>query len=239
MLDGMSVPGFRLACMAQVGVDRVDPWRAHRWWLALMTNAIGLVEDAAVLTVHCSYGRAQALLVLATEELARARSLYDAAEDEWSRSIESDMWVEVPAELAEVVGARRFRQQVATRYPAGMAAFWEPDDDNRFRFPYSESERNGGEIKKQAGFYVDRAGDIITSPMDIPEGDIRSFVTMVARAIEMHLSEDRTRQQSARPGEPLDTAEDLHVEIFPLAWPEDFEALMASTRAPRRRCTSR
>ena len=42
--------------MAQVGVDRVDPWRARRWWLALMTNAIGLVDDAAVLTMHCSYG---------------------------------------------------------------------------------------------------------------------------------------------------------------------------------------
>ena len=132
VLDRMSVAGFRLACMAQVGVDRVDPWRARRWWLALMTNAIGLVDDAAVLTVHCSYGRAQALLVLATEELARARSLYDAAEDEWSRSIESDMWVEVPAEVTEVGGAPQSRLQVATRYPAGMTAFWEPDDDNRF-----------------------------------------------------------------------------------------------------------
>ena len=49
--------------------------------------------------------------------------------------------------------------------------------------------------------------------MDIPEGDIRMFVTLVARAIEMHLSEESTRQQSARPGEPLDMAEDLHVEI--------------------------
>ena len=198
-----------------------------------MTNAIGLVDDAAVLTGHCSYGRAQALLVLATEELARARFLYGAAEDAWSRSIESDMWVEVPAEVTEVGGAPQFRLQVASRHPAGMTAFWEPDDDNGFRFPYSESERNGGEIKKQAGFYVDRAGDMITSPMDIPEGDIRLFVTLVARAIEMHLSEDRTRQQSARPGEPLDMAEDLHVEIFPLAWPEDFEALMAGTRAHR------
>ena len=51
--------------------------------------------------------------------------------------------------------------------------------------------------------------------MDIPEGDIRMFVTLVARAIEMHLSEDRTRQQSARPGDPLDTAEDLHAEVSP------------------------
>ncbi len=174
-----------------------------------MTNAIGLVDDAALLTMHGSYGRAQALLVLATEELARARFLYGAAEDEWSSSIESDAWIEVPAEVMEVGSATQSRLQVARRYPAGMTAFWEPDDDNGFRFPYSESERDGGEIKKQAGFYVDRAGDLITSPMDIPEGEMRLFVTLVARGIDMHLSEDRMRQPSARPGEPLDTAEDL------------------------------
>src|SRR5215212_5159453 len=177
----MSVAGFRVPCMAQVGVDRVDAWRARRWWLALMTNAVGLVDDAALLTMHCSYGRAQALLVLATEELARARFLYGAAEDEWSRSIESDAWVVVPAEVMEVVCASQSRLQVAKRYPAGMASFWELDDDNGFRFPYSESEPDGAEIKKQAGFYVDRAGDLVTSPMDIPAGEIRLFVTLVAR----------------------------------------------------------
>ena len=135
--------------------------------------------------------------MLATEELARARFLYGAAEDKWSRSIESDMWVEVPAEVTEVGGAPQSRLQVATRYPAGMTAFWEPDDDSRFRFPDSESERNGGEIKKQAGFYVDRAGDIITSPMDIPEGDIRSFVTMVATALRANpLHSQRGRVQN-------------------------------------------
>ena len=59
------------------------------------------------------------------------------------------------------------------------------------------------------------------------------FVTLVARAIEVHLSEYRTRQQSARPSEPLDMAEYFHVEIFPLAWPGDFDALMAGTREHR------
>jgi AbiV family abortive infection protein len=39
----------------------------------MMTNAIGLVNESAALTQVCSYGRAQALLVLATEEFARAR----------------------------------------------------------------------------------------------------------------------------------------------------------------------
>jgi hypothetical protein len=119
---------------------------------------------------------------------------------------------------------------VAERYPTGMMAFWDPDKDHGFRFPYSESERDGGETKKQAGLYVDRAGDLITSPMDIPEGQIWLFVTLVARGIEMHLSEDRTRHQSTHPGEPLDMAEYLHVEIFPLAWPENFDALMADAR---------
>jgi AbiV family abortive infection protein len=47
----------------------------ERWAERLMTNAIGLVDDAAVLTLHCSYGRAQAVLVRATEELARALPL--------------------------------------------------------------------------------------------------------------------------------------------------------------------
>ena len=166
----MSVAGFRLAS-----------WLRLKWigwargvlavgWPALMTNSIGLVDDAAVLTLHCSYGRAQALLVLATEELARARFLYGAAEDEWSRSIESDAWIEVLREVVEVGPAPLSQLQVAARYPAGMAAFWEPDGDEVFRFPYSESERDGGEIKKLAGFSVDRAGDMITSPMDIPEG---------------------------------------------------------------------
>ena len=119
-----------------------------------MTNAIGLVDDAAVLTMHCSYGRAQALLVLATEELARARFLYNAAEDEWSRSIESDMWVEVPAEVTEVGSAPQSRLQVATRYPAGMSTYWGPNDDNGFRFRDSESERDGDIKSRPASMWI-------------------------------------------------------------------------------------
>ncbi len=35
----------------------------------------------------------------------------------------------------------------------------------------------------QAGFHVDRAGELIASPTDIPERDILLLVTLVARAI--------------------------------------------------------
>ena len=53
--------------MAHVEMEVVDPWIARRWWLALMSNAVGLVEDAVALSLRGSYGRAQALLVLAVE----------------------------------------------------------------------------------------------------------------------------------------------------------------------------
>jgi hypothetical protein len=83
----------------------------------------------------CSYGRAQALLVLATEELARAGFLYGAAEDEWSKSVESNRWIEVPREVLEVGGAPEPRLRVAKRYPAGTTPFWDPSDENGFGFP--------------------------------------------------------------------------------------------------------
>lgn len=57
---------------------------ARRWWRALMLNIVALVEDAASLATHDRPGRAQALVILAMEELARARWLYEAAEREWT-----------------------------------------------------------------------------------------------------------------------------------------------------------
>jgi hypothetical protein len=59
--------------------------------------------------------------------------------------------------------------------------------------------------------------------MDIPEGTSGYSSRWWLALLKCTSLRIRTRQQSARPGEPLDTAEDLHVKIFPLAWPEDFE----------------
>ncbi|MBF4764372.1 AbiV family abortive infection protein [Nocardioides islandensis] len=213
--------------MDDIEVWRVGAWQARRWWLALMTNAIGLVNDSAVLAKMCSYGRAQAMLVLAAEEVARAHFLYDAAQEEWSTPHDTDVWIDVPREVVDMCRPMLSGLQVAERYPAGMSTFWDPDDETGLAFPYSDSAPGGGEIKKQAaGFHVDRTGKLITSPMDIPEGALPLFITLVARGIEMHLAEDRIRHQSARPEEALDLAEFLHVEIFPFAWPEDLKSVL-------------
>ncbi|MFG1777754.1 AbiV family abortive infection protein [Micromonospora sp. NPDC049048] len=57
---------------------------ARRRWKSLMANTVALVEDAALLASHDGPGRAQALIVLAMEELAKARWLYEAAEHQWT-----------------------------------------------------------------------------------------------------------------------------------------------------------
>lgn len=49
-----------------------------------MANAVALIEDAALLAGHQSPGRAHAMVVLAMEELAKARWLYSTAEWEWN-----------------------------------------------------------------------------------------------------------------------------------------------------------
>lgn len=70
-------------CMGEPQVEEISADFARRWWKSLMANAVALVEDAHALADRGSAGRAQALLVLAMEEVAKARWLYEAAEWEW------------------------------------------------------------------------------------------------------------------------------------------------------------
>jgi len=69
--------------MGEPQVEEISADFARRWWKSLMANAVALVEDAHALADRGSAGRAQALLVLAMEEVAKARWLYEAAEWEW------------------------------------------------------------------------------------------------------------------------------------------------------------
>jgi hypothetical protein len=66
--------------------------------------------------------------------------------------------------------------------------------------------------------------------MDIPERDLRMFTMLIARGIEMHLGEYRKGHQSAHPGDELDLAEYLHLEIFRFARPEDLKAVLVEAR---------
>ncbi|MEV0561395.1 hypothetical protein [Dactylosporangium sp. NPDC050588] len=84
-----------------------------------------------------------------------------------------------------------------------------------------ESAARQRNLDKQAGFYVDR-DDVILSPLEAGAEGVPDLVVLAAQAIEMQLIEDHTRQQDALDGAPVDSSQDLHWMILPLAHPDEF-----------------
>lgn len=66
-----------------MGTLQITAQEARDWWRALMGNVVDLVEDAAVLLQNGSPGRARSLVVLASEELAKAIWLDQVAGEFW------------------------------------------------------------------------------------------------------------------------------------------------------------
>ena len=211
---------------------------ARDWWKELMANAVALVEDAALLASHQSPGRAQALVVLALEELAKARWLYEASQMEWSAPLglyglaaRSAHSVFVPEGLRTKRRPHAEKLQVAEQFASGLAGFWDPGRRHEYysleslaMFEATAKQRN---LDKQAGFYVDRSGTSITSPLQVPSGEVADDIQRAAQVIQMHLIEDHTRQQDASDLSLIDSVEDLHWAIMPYAHPDEFEAFMA------------
>ena len=78
-------------------------------------------------------------------------------------------------------------------------------------------------INANAALSVSRAGDVITSPLHIANEEIELVITFAARAIELHLFEDRARQQCDIPGALADSADELHQMVLAYAWPDEYE----------------
>lgn len=219
--------------MGQEQFEEISAEFARQWWKTLMANAVALIEDSAVLAKHQSPGRAQALVVLAMEELAKARWLYDAAEHEWTAPLGLYGISPRPANLIVVPdGLRTTRRphteklQVAEQFASGLTGFWDSARRHEYyslpdleTFEATARRRN---LDKQAGFYVDRAGTSITSPLDAPSGEVEEDIQRAAQVIQMHLIEDHTRQQDAPDITLVNTAEDLHWAVMPYAQPEEF-----------------
>lgn len=152
---------------------------ARQWWKQLMANAVALVEDAAVLASNQSPGRAQSLIVLAMEELAKARWLHEAAEWEWAGPLclygqeqRAAGPVVVPQGLRTTRRPHAEKLQVAEQFASGLRGFWDPERRIEYyelpdlaSFEATARQRN---LNKQAGFYVDRSADTITSPLHVP-----------------------------------------------------------------------
>lgn len=210
---------------------------ARTWWKELMANSVALVDDAAALARNASPGRAQALVVLALEELAKARWLYDAANWEWTRPLGLYGQEPAPSESVAVPdGLRSTRRlhtdklKVAEQFASGVAGFWDPTRRHEYyqladleTFETAARQRN---VDKQAGFYVDRAGDTITSPLGVPDSGVAGAILHAAQVVEMQLIEDHTRQQDAPDDALIDSVQDLHWAIMPHAHPEEFAAFL-------------
>lgn len=210
---------------------------ARQWWKSLMTNTVALVEDAALLASHDSPGRAQALIVLAMEELAKARWLYEVAEYEWTAPLglyglepRSAGDVAVPEGLSSTRRPHSEKLQVAEQFASGLAGFWSLDRRMEYyerpdleTFTATAKQRN---LDKQAGFYVDRDGGSITSPLAITAEDVANAIRRTAKVVQMHLIEDHTRQQETPDVSMIDSVEDLHWAVMPYSDPELFADFM-------------
>lgn len=206
---------------------------ARQWWKTLMANAVALVEDSFVLAEHDSPGRAQALIVLAMEELAKARWLFEAAEWEWSAPLglygtppRPSLPIGIPERLRATRRAHSDKLMVAEQFASGLAGFW--DHERRMEyydlasletFEATAKRRN---LDKQAGFYVDRSGERITSPLHVPPDGVRDEIRRAAKVIQMHLIEDHTRQQDSPDPSLIDSVEDLHWVVMRYSDPELF-----------------
>ncbi|GAB12879.1 hypothetical protein ARGLB_028_00040 [Arthrobacter globiformis NBRC 12137] len=223
--------------MGEADIEEIGAEFARRFWKALMANAVALIEDAALLAGHQSPGRAQSLLVLAVEELAKARWLYEASEWEWTAPL--GLYGQAPRPAREVrvpEGLRTTRRphaeklQVAEQFASGLGGFWDPSRRAEYyqlpdlaTFEATAKQRN---LDKQAGFYVDRAGDVVTSPLNVPADGVADSIQHAAKVIQMHLIEDHTRQQDCADLSLIDSAEDLHWAVMPYSDPGLFADFM-------------
>ncbi|NOJ60904.1 AbiV family abortive infection protein [Arthrobacter sp. 260] len=223
--------------MEKPEIEYIGAEFARRWWKSLMANAVALIEDAALLAGHQSPGRSQSLVVLAIEELAKARWLYETSEREWTAPLglfgqtpTPGGKVRVPEGLRTTRRPHAEKLQVAEQFASRLGGFW----DQRRRVEYYqlpdlatfESTARRRNLDKQAGFYVDRAGDVVTSPLNIPADGVAEDIQHAAKVIQMHLIEDHTRQQDCADLSLIDSAEDLHWTILPYSDPGSFADFM-------------
>lgn len=219
--------------MGSTDTEVVSAEFARTWWKHLMANAVALVEDAALLASHQSPGRAQSLIVLAMEELAKARWLYVAAHWEWSAPLglygqpsRPSGEVSVPEGLRSARRPHGQKLQVAEQFAAGLGGFWDTDRREDYyslpdleTFEATAKKRN---LDKQAGFYVDRNEHTITSPLQVPADGLSDDIRQAAKVIQMQLIEDHTRQQDSPDPSRIDSVEDLHWVILRYSDPEMF-----------------
>ncbi|MFI8661843.1 AbiV family abortive infection protein [Rhodococcus qingshengii] len=209
---------------------QLSPKDARQFWLALMTNVAGLIEDARLLFAHESPGRARSLLVLANEELAKAVWIYDASSATWSAGTKTS--IELPEDFATKVRDHFSKILEAERYGSNLGPFW--GDYSSYEEPQSVEDpvvdiARKANWEKMGGFYVDMPKNgVVAAPQDVSSAGIEARLVNAAAVALMALITDHTRIQGVDPEFEWNTAtNDLQGRLLPISNPELFdESLM-------------
>ncbi|UAK38814.1 AbiV family abortive infection protein [Gordonia bronchialis] len=205
---------------------------ARHFWRALMANAVALVEDADTLLGAGSPGRARSLLILAQEELARARAVYGTASPFWDQGGGTVELSPRPGSRAHLSVSRDHREKISAtdNYARNLGPFW-GDYSAWENGATAEPARVPVEVdaQKQAGLYVSSApgkGGRFSTPLDYDDTEsVAAELLRVAQVAEMALIEDHTRRQDR--DDPDEFVSKLHWLLLPLAHPEEYADYIA------------
>lgn len=194
--------------------------QARAWWRALLSNVVDLIEDAHALLERKSYGRARSLVILASEELARAVWLDRLASATW---LDEGSTVVIPVKFWKDQKDHRAKLREVEDYAVGLAYFWSPTAIPAEPIPtqldlgHRAAQLN---LDKMAGFYVEANTRGIHSPADVTADGIHDHLRRVAGAAEMLIIQDHSRMKYG-PG-PYDSVQDLQMGLMPYSHPEEF-----------------
>jgi AbiV family abortive infection protein len=209
---------------------------ARKYWRALMANVVSLIEDA-VLLLEQSPARARSLLILAQEEIGKAHRLYELSIDAWNSGSST---VELPGSFKEMERLHHPKIIQSLDFGADLPMFWgdysgldayagmtteemiekmieEAPTVNESR----EVDAKAINLQKQAGFYVDRHGDDVSTPQDTQVDDLMDLVIQTAGVAEMLLITDHSRMKFETPDQ-YEGTQDLQFRLLPFSHPEDF-----------------
>jgi AbiV family abortive infection protein len=205
---------------------------ARDYWRALLENAVSLVEDAALL-LEQSPARAMSLLILAQEEIGKADALYCLAQGAWTAGRPT---VELPASFLQMERLHHPKLIASLESSDDLAPFW---GDYSALLPMAKisleqvveqleaaAEQRGLtakdiNLRKQAGFYVDRRDGEVVSPQTTPTepGTLVEEMVRTAAVAEMLLIRDHSRMKFETP-ERYDSTHDLQARLLPFCHPD-------------------
>jgi AbiV family abortive infection protein len=205
---------------------------ARAYWQALMDNTTALIEDAARLSGP-SPARARSLLILAKEELGKAHGVYQLAETAWTTG---EPTVELSPRFVKMERSHPPKIVQSLDFGSELGRFWgnysfldeyegmtldemvEHALSKEADYTTSAKELN---LQKQAGFYVDRSGDDIKSPLTTTVEDLEEDIQRTAAVAEMLLITDHSRMKLYTPDD-YESTHDLQLRLLTISHPEDF-----------------